>query len=357
MSAHAGDIDGPPVSRSVLLLIGPIYFAVAGSCLLFGISIVQLYIYCSYYPNDRQRIKGLVYWVFALDVYLTVVSISLGWHVLCSGWGREVNIQAPGWSFPGIVAGDGIMATTVHIFYAWRIWMLKKWIWVPGTIILISLAQLGSAISIAAGISHIQHLSELLPFFPRTTVWLGGAATADILIAVAMLYILLQARHNARAFRIRRSQRTINRLMALSLETGSITAACALIELVFFLAPGVNDTNIHAMLAYILGKIYSNAMMANLNSRVRISERNTEVSRGISTSLSFGGVMNTYSEEGTRRHDCVSLAVPQVQQPPLVHITSEMENFEDMDYGDSKQMDSAHETIELADIKKSSCTK
>ena len=51
-----------------------------------------------------------VYWVFILDIFLTVVAGAMGWHVLCAGWGRQTNLVQPGWTFSAIGAGDGISA-------------------------------------------------------------------------------------------------------------------------------------------------------------------------------------------------------------------------------------------------------
>ena len=99
-----------------------------------------------------------------LDIFLTVVAASMGWHVLCEGWGRETNLIEPGWTFSAIGCGDGIsacvsctspaqvsralrifpisdkyfpptVATTVQWFYAWRIWRIKLWRVIPGLIV------------------------------------------------------------------------------------------------------------------------------------------------------------------------------------------------------------------------------
>ena len=57
---------------------------------------------------------------------------------------------------------------------------------------------------------------------------------------------LTSAKRNSHA--IRSDDRAINRLIRLSIETGSITAAFAIIELGFFLGPATKTTNIHLFL-------------------------------------------------------------------------------------------------------------
>lgn len=138
-------------------------------------------IYYIFFPNDRIGMKALgmmfspisidfgrrpltsrlplsVYWVFILDIFLTVVAAGMGWHILAAGWGRQHNLIEPGWTFSAIAAGDGIstssfaclslmaspylfnpplVAMTVQFFYAWRIWVIKGWRVIPATIVLV----------------------------------------------------------------------------------------------------------------------------------------------------------------------------------------------------------------------------
>ncbi len=47
---------------------------------------------------------------------------------------------------------------------------------------------------------------------------------------------------------LNRGDRAINRLIALSVETGSLSAATAILELIFFLAPSTKNTDLHILL-------------------------------------------------------------------------------------------------------------
>ncbi|EJF59788.1 hypothetical protein BD309DRAFT_1016901 [Dichomitus squalens] len=318
-------LNEPSVPKDTLLLVGPVFLGAVTSWLIFGISIVQLYIYHISFPNDRKGIQFLVYWVFILDIFLTVIAGAMGWHVLCAGWGRQTNLIQPGWTFSAIGAGDGIIATTVQLFYAWRIWVLKKWRVIPGLIIVISLAQLGSTLSIAAGIANLQDISGLLPYFPRTTIWLGGGALADIFIAISMVYVLTTAKKNSHA--LKSSDRAINRLIRLSVETGIITAASAIIELGFFLGPTTKNTNLHLFFALILGKIYSNTMFTSLNSRLGTQQATTSRAPTDVTSVSITG---THNFRGG------STSVRTGPAPPVVHIASHTEVFADDVYSSDR---------------------
>jgi hypothetical protein len=100
----------------------------------------------------------------------------------------------------------------------------------------------------------------------------------------------------------------------MSVETGSITAGCAVLELGLFLR--WKDNNLHMIPALALSKLYSNTLVATLNSRnpqYRNSSRpgvNGEIETG---GLHFKGVTTIGSRgmtaPGVRSH---STSVPAV---------------------------------------------
>jgi hypothetical protein len=103
------------------------------------------------------------------------------------------------------------VAAWVQIFYAWRIYMLSKWKALPLLIIAIALMQMSATIAIGVGVSIclclvpfnimlivfgtpqiplLQDVTQLHVYYKRTIVWLGGAAAADVIIAITMLYFV-----------------------------------------------------------------------------------------------------------------------------------------------------------------------
>jgi hypothetical protein len=183
------------------------------------------------------------------------------YYLLVSGWGRPDAIVELNWTFCAISPVTGIMAAWVQIFYAWRIYMLSKWKVLPLLIIAIALMQMSATIAIGVGIPLLQEVTQLHVYYKRTIVWLGGAAAADVIIAITMLYFLFSVRRHG----FSDTQRVINRLIRGTVETGVVTAACALTELILFqVSP---KTNLHIFFSAMLAKIYYNALMTSLNSR------------------------------------------------------------------------------------------
>ncbi|KAI0687621.1 hypothetical protein BC835DRAFT_1522769 [Cytidiella melzeri] len=258
-----------PVSEATLLLLGPMFAGSLMAFLLFGISIMQLYRYSMANNRDHLAIKLSVYIVFLLDVFQAIVVAAQGWYTMLSGWGRPVALIQLNWTFGAVPAVTGIVAAWVQIFYAWRIYKLSQWNVLPAFIVAVALMQCAAALSITVGIPSLGDVTDLHIMYRRTIVWLGGAFAADVIIAVVMLFLLLSVRRSKFAH----TQRIINRLIRLTVETGVVTATCALMELIMFQV--IPTTNLHLFFAAMLAKIYYNALMTSLNSR-RSGERQTD---------------------------------------------------------------------------------
>ncbi|KAI0313143.1 hypothetical protein OF83DRAFT_1175947 [Amylostereum chailletii] len=291
-----------PVPSETLMQVGPILVGALFSWMLFGISSVQLYIYHISFPRERWTIQASVYIIFALDIFQSVVACALAWKTLCSGWGRPVNLQFPGWTFSAIPCVSSIVAAWVQIFYAWRIYQLGKWRVIPCVIIMVALAQLSAANAIGISFVSLKDIVRLHDkrMYARTIIWLGGGAFTDLVITASMVYLLYSAKKRSHTFE--RSSRMINRLIRITMETGVVCALSAILELGFFL--GMPHNNLHLLIALMLSKIYSNTLMTSLNSRAMSSSRRSQCTTTSSiggSGPSTGALGPRSIEEGLRR--------------------------------------------------------
>ncbi|KAI0689398.1 hypothetical protein BC835DRAFT_1407858 [Cytidiella melzeri] len=271
----------PDVPRNVALIIRVQYVGSLMAFLLFGISIMQFYHYSMNYPKDHLMIKVTVFAVFALDTFQSISVAALAYYSLCSGWGRPVALIQLNWTYPAIPGVTGIIAAWVQTFYAWRIYKIGQWRILPAFIIGIALMQCAGALSITGGIPPLPDVTALHLLYRRTIVWLGGAAAADVIIAVVMLYLLYTVRRN----KFQHTQRVINRLIRLTVETGVVTATCAIMELIMFQA--LPATNMHIFFAAMLAKVYYNALMTSLNTRSSRDRSSRDLEPGGATSQQY----------------------------------------------------------------------
>ncbi|KIK64594.1 hypothetical protein GYMLUDRAFT_56680 [Collybiopsis luxurians FD-317 M1] len=194
------------------------------------------------------------------EVVFQILETYIAWWSLGSGWGllERIKIFPPEANpLPALI---GIDISFTHAFYCWRIFILGKSYIIPVIISLISAAQLSLSIYVSAMILKVFETRQLLDEFTAAiSAWNACSAAADSLITAAMVFFLLRERKNATyKHTIMRVETAIKYII----ETGAITVIVMLVELAIFLA--LPDETY----SYMVGKIYANALLANLNSRI-----------------------------------------------------------------------------------------
>ncbi|KAI0748356.1 hypothetical protein C8Q80DRAFT_1270777 [Daedaleopsis nitida] len=251
------------VPDNITLLAAPHLFGHLFNYGLFGVLSTQVFIYHVSFPNDRLRLKVFVYGLYAMEVLQLVMATHDAFETLGRGWGNTTTLDNPQWLWFDVPLISGIVSASVQIYFAWRIYVLSRSKILSGFIVLIALAQ-GSA-GIASGIkAHL--VNSLADLQAETTksliVWLGGSVACDIVIALCMLYYLSRGRRGLA------SDALLARLIRLTVETGTLTASVACLDLVFFLV--FKHNNLHLTPALILTKIYTNSLMMLLNNRTQM---------------------------------------------------------------------------------------
>ncbi|KXN88400.1 hypothetical protein AN958_07382 [Leucoagaricus sp. SymC.cos] len=231
---------------------------------LYGVLVVQVYIYILAFPQDKTFNRVLVMIVLILETLQAILIARDMFESFARGFGDPDAIT--GLHFSGLAAPiiGGTVGFIVQLFYAYRIKILSGSKVVP---ILISLARrcVGAYISGARGFigKDIRNLDTVLD---RAGHGLFDATSAlcDLVIAVSMSIYLPRlnsgVQHTTRLL--------IRRVVRLVVGTGSLTASVAIIDQIlyqtfpakgYFLAP-----------AFIIAKLYSNSMMVVFNSRLEL---------------------------------------------------------------------------------------
>ncbi|KAI0055435.1 hypothetical protein BV25DRAFT_1921827 [Artomyces pyxidatus] len=263
--------------------IGPMFVGNILSWMLMGTLIVQFYMYCRFSKKDRIAIRLLVYCVFCLDIAQTVFGTHQSWFFMVANWNNPAALAAVTWSVVTIPITSGCIAGMVQAFYAWRIWMLKSTIItrvLTLAIIATSILQFLAAIISSALLQSNPIQENLIRLRPGFVVWLSGSFAADILVTGCMCSILYEAKT-----RISRPNAMLDRLIANTIQTGMITVICAGVELALFIT--LTSRNYYLAPAYILGKLYSNSLLATLNARPTMQAASPDPAR--SSSLQFRG--------------------------------------------------------------------
>ncbi|KAK7014363.1 hypothetical protein R3P38DRAFT_3401062 [Favolaschia claudopus] len=247
-----------------LLLTGPLFIGSLFNWTLLGTLVIQTYVYYSSGFKDTKWIKAIIISVLCLDIVQTVFATHAVWQILILGWGNPLTFVELPWTSYTFPVMSGTVAALVQFFFSWRIWVLGRntvaYV-VAIAIDLIAVMQMvaGLAGGIQTAFIPIEKVGELKPQF---TIWLAGSFGADVLIVVFMLWILHQNKGGIAA-----TNGLIDQLTVRVVHSGAITALAAGVELVLFIR--MPSTFVHDTPALFLGKLYSNVLLANLNTRRR----------------------------------------------------------------------------------------
>jgi len=250
------------------LFAGPAFIASMLNWGLFGVLCLQIYSFSISFPNERHGIRAFVFTILVIELCQTVFSTIWAWDVLVKGWGDPASLQHISWSSITIPVTEGLVSITVQTFFAWRIYVLRRNGWAfqlaAALIVIVALMQGLSAVVNGIRFGFSLSVGALKGYKIGVSIWLAGSLACDFLIAASMVTILLQAKSNS-AFK--KTETLITKLIVHTVETGVVTVVTATVDLSLYLKYPNNF--LHIVPALILGKLYSNIALANLNGRTR----------------------------------------------------------------------------------------
>ncbi|KAJ7579830.1 hypothetical protein C8J56DRAFT_963659 [Mycena floridula] len=280
---------------------------------LFGILTVQAYYYyINFGKTDLKRIRFVALLTIVLEFVQTVLVISDGYILFCERWGDPAVLLRAGLAWVYVPVLGGLMSFVAQLFWAWRLSMLTKIIWIPIAIITLSITQFVAAL--VGGISgrNITDVTKLVLEFKPLTVWIVSVATADVIIVASMLYFYSTNRSSFAGTKV-----VLSKILFITIETGMCCATIAVLDLVLFLV--FANQNWHLCTAITLSKFYANSLLVVLNSRTggRYSNSDTEAYQ----------VHSLQSQQKTdTRHGGINIQVtrdPRADEPiPMVHMLS-----------------------------------
>jgi len=233
---------------------------------LFGIITFQAYEYFRNFKSDRPTFKTLVAVIWLLECAHTICGVYEVYRSTITLYGQPEKLTR----FPilGVATALGGMITFLtHTFFSVRLWRVlpKPWGYVGPVCIVIALARLVGAIGLGVAATTAANVVEYrINYRWLILTLLSVGAALDFVIAVSMVYYLLQKRQISLA----RSTGLIDRLVVFTVRSGALTSVCALALLIVFLM--LPDTLVWIAIYTCLAKIYSNSLISALNERTAL---------------------------------------------------------------------------------------
>jgi len=324
------DYLGPGAGASLLLNIAPIFFGLIFNWFLLGTLMTQVYYYHLSFPKDHRGLKALVYGVFILDLIQTGLSTETSYHTFVQYFANIKVLNDPSRTLVSLPLFDGVIAAVVQAFYAWRIWQLGKALLAKLVLIIImvvifltsALQTIGGMITAFAWVRFQKHPLISVPVSNTGyVIWVASGMAADTIIAFAMSYLISKAKDTK--FMLH-GNTLLNKILIRVVATGVLTAFCAMVNLIFFVR-FEKTTDLYETPSYILGKLFSNALLVNLNARSRnekgrfVDLNTTHKTEGSSTT---GTTSNSITFASPPRRPGRSATSPTSTFPPGTDLSS-----------------------------------
>ncbi|KAF7333390.1 hypothetical protein MVEN_02354700 [Mycena venus] len=224
--------------------------------MLLGSLAVQVYHYYASFPRDSKRTKAIVYILFILELSQTTIMSYFAYTIFGSGYGNlEVFDKSALEWFPVCILGS-LVAGIVQGFYAHRLYVFSGSKIAGGIVALLALLQVGSGIGQGIISKLVTDRSNLTAKPTCVLIWLLSSAVCDLMIAGSMTFYLKRQRILSS-----HTKDAITRIVRYTVETGSITALVAIVQVIVQLAFPKN--NFFETPSWTLGKLYSNNLLAS----------------------------------------------------------------------------------------------
>ncbi|KAJ6572237.1 hypothetical protein B0H19DRAFT_1256134 [Mycena capillaripes] len=271
------------VSFNVNTTIGALQIGVLVSYVLFGVITTQTYVYYTRFPEDSGKLKALVGFVWAHPLRVHDIQLSY------TNPERIFGVVPK--SLDAAIFFYGVISACVQGFFTFRIYAFSKPLYIPILCLTMALFPLLGNTVIFVGALKITSSAraELQRGWFFTSTWCIAAAN-DLIITATLVILLLRQRPNAH----RRTEALMDKLIVWTIETGMLTSASSIVILACFLTMKLNF--IWVGLAAVAPRVFSNSLLASLNSRATLRAMN-EVSLTPGIGLASINIQMTKSTE------------------------------------------------------------
>ncbi|KAJ7472114.1 hypothetical protein FB451DRAFT_314130 [Mycena latifolia] len=312
-------------------------FAVATT--LYGISVLQAYLYYRNYPKDHPALKSTVALLWVLDTLCTIfVAHSLyTYFVLNFGKSPTVDLIIP-WSFTTEKFLVTLITFIAQCFYARTIWKIS------GSLILFLIVGVLAIVTFALGIVTTVHLFQnplatsisSKSFQILSGMVQGLAAFNDVLITVCLCAWLYRHKKGAGGWGMGQAfgtEQILDTLILYAVSRGVLTAVTQFMFLTLNLA--LPHATYWMPFHQAVGKLYVNSVFATLNVRRTFTETAEQPATNLSFINNDIGIATTGTGTGTGAGSGTTGSAPKGQGhlKPLIFSVGSGGTTESVDLG------------------------
>ncbi|KAJ7576408.1 hypothetical protein C8J56DRAFT_399567 [Mycena floridula] len=239
---------------------GPMLIGAFLSTMLYGVSLVQIFIYYRTGKRDRLWMRLLILYLLVAETANTCFNIALVYEPLIIKFGEEVVLATS----PVFLRTDAVVtvaiSTPVQLFMAWRIKVLTGSNLAAAGISVLSVVACGGGLATTVSVTLKPDFRQFDEFVAAPSTWLIASAVCDVAIAVLLFYALSKKKSGFADM-----DDYITRIMLITVQTGTLTAVAALADAIIFIS--VKNSTVVFSWDLSLSKLYTNTVLSSLNAR------------------------------------------------------------------------------------------
>jgi len=309
---------------SVDLVFGPMLIGVFLNTILYGVLVVQTFIYYQTYRQDKPWIRYFVLYLFLTETANTGFNIGMMYEPLVVRYGTPRAVTR----VPLMLSLDPI----VTVLIAWRILIISRSKLVTAVIVFFALCAFVGGVATTVSVSIIWEYKRLQQFDGAVITWLASSAAADVMITTSLVWSLYNRKTGIKA-----TEEVINRIIRLTVQTGMITAVSAAADVIIFLV--VPKTTLNFIWDFALSKLYTNSLLSTLNARAGWSNLTGDTNQpnvlfGNDHSGSMTKVGSNRTKEDRSNRQIITTGVYELEPHTMIsHDSSKDEKDADLEYG------------------------
>ncbi|KAF7760033.1 hypothetical protein Agabi119p4_11728 [Agaricus bisporus var. burnettii] len=253
--------------------LGAAFFCFVCGCVLYGITLSQVYQYHRTYPEDAWDLKATAVLICLLDSLHSAFSIHMMWSWLVKGIGADITMARVIWSVKAVGDVYVFMILLVQGTYLSKIYRFsRERLDIGITSIMIRIfVIIGGCLALAAVIVFLieLHRMEYLLDFASGAKWILYFAFAvtcvvDIGITVGMCTILTKSRIRVKGVQVA-TNAVLSKIIIFFISSGLLTTLVAIVYMILY--SSIPDTLLFLGATFSFSKLYANSALAMLNGR------------------------------------------------------------------------------------------
>lgn len=244
------------------------------SLIVYGITILQTFIYFQNYWSDGIVMKSIVASLWTLETVRQAFSAHAAYHYLVINYFNPPELERNVWTIPINTLTTAIIILITHFCFIQRVWYVsKKNKWIVAGLTIICLVHFGVMVALFEEMWRAVMLSDYRKSNTLIFTALALSLVTDGSISIALTYFLYSNRTG-----IPSTDSVVNRIIALIVNNGILLSGSDVV--IVILVSIMSHNFIYMGVFQVVGNLYVNAVLATLNARnhLRAHQKQKELS-------------------------------------------------------------------------------